>query len=229
MRGLAIAVLMAGALLAPAAAGAAPAAQVPPSDFVKAIQDSAPAHSPDSSPALSSDCPAGYGLNEDGICQRLITKRGFSLATSDSGSRPAQRADAAPHRAASAPMAPVRVAAHAPARSSRLSDLLITFKLGSAQLTEQGQANARSFAEALQNPAVRDTHFEIAGHTDASGAPARNIELSQARAEAVKDFLVSQGVDATRLEAKGYGSSELARPNEPRSPANRRVEARLVS
>ena len=122
-----------------------------------------------------------------------------------------------------------RMAPTSPARSSVLSDLMITFKVGSSELTDQGRMEATSFAKALVTPAISGTRFEIAGYTDASGAPDRNRTLSQARAEAVKSFLVSQGVEQSRLEAKGYGSQNLAVPASPRSPANRRVEARNLN
>jgi outer membrane protein OmpA-like peptidoglycan-associated protein len=114
----------------------------------------------------------------------------------------------------------------APARSSHLSDLAIGFGLGSAELTPAGRTNAAHFAAALRDPSVSKLKFEIAGHADDTDSPAHNRALSQQRADAVRAYLISQGVDASRLTAKGYGSSELADPAKPKSAANRRVEAR---
>jgi outer membrane protein OmpA-like peptidoglycan-associated protein len=67
---------------------------------------------------------------------------------------------------------------------------------------------------------------EIQGHTDVQGDAEHNLQLSQARAEAVRDYLVSRGVDAGRLVARGLGESQPVRmgsgPDD--HEANRRVE-----
>lgn len=66
----------------------------------------------------------------------------------------------------------------------------------------------------------------IEGHTDDRGKLEANRKLSQARAEAVRDYLVSKGVDASRLEAKGLGPDRPAESNKTAAgrEANRRVE-----
>lgn len=68
--------------------------------------------------------------------------------------------------------------------------------------------------------------FEIDGHTDNSGSAAHNIALSKSRADAVKDQLVSMGVDASRLLTKGLGDTKpLGKNDTPEDKANnRRVE-----
>jgi OOP family OmpA-OmpF porin len=96
-------------------------------------------------------------------------------------------------------------------------------------LTPQARSNAHEFAMALTDPRLKGHRFEIAGYTDASGAAAANLALSQQRAEAVKAFIVAQGADPALLEAHGYGSQNLALPNDPKAAANRRVEARLLN
>ncbi len=109
------------------------------------------------------------------------------------------------------------------------NDLMITFQRGSAELTDQGAANARSFAGALKDPRLTNLSFLIIGHTDASGSADRNLTLSERRAESVKAFLVQQGVDAERLQTKGYGARQLAVPSSPEAAANRRVEVKRIN
>ncbi len=105
-------------------------------------------------------------------------------------------------------------------------DLLITFKQGSAELTDQGQANARVFATALKEvPQLTEAHFQLSGYTDSSGAKTKNMALAQQRADAVKGFLMGLGVDGARLSAKGYGARDFLPGIPSTSPENRRVVA----
>jgi OmpA-OmpF porin, OOP family len=78
------------------------------------------------------------------------------------------------------------------------------------------------------NPALK---VEIGGHTDADGDAAKNLALSQARADAVKKVLVEQGIDAGRITTKGYGSTKPIDKNDsPEGKANnRRVEFTKVA
>ena len=72
-------------------------------------------------------------------------------------------------------------------------------------------------------PSVR---LEIAAHTDNMGSFEYNMNLSQRRAQSMVDYLVTQGIDAFRLEGKGYGESRPIAPNntEEGRMTNRRVE-----
>ncbi|RME24327.1 MAG: OmpA family protein, partial [Deltaproteobacteria bacterium] len=71
---------------------------------------------------------------------------------------------------------------------------------------------------------------EIAGHTDSQGRDAYNLKLSDARAHAVKDYLVAHGVDESRLVAKGYGETQPKADNDTEEgrAMNRRVEFRIL-
>ncbi|SNR39426.1 Outer membrane protein OmpA [Lutibacter agarilyticus] len=75
-----------------------------------------------------------------------------------------------------------------------------------------------------------NSKFHIEGHTDSTGSEAFNLKLSQERADAVKDYLISKGVKAENLTAKGYGESQPIDSNKTRSgrAINRRVEIKLV-
>jgi outer membrane protein OmpA-like peptidoglycan-associated protein len=72
-------------------------------------------------------------------------------------------------------------------------------------------------------------HVIIEGHTDNVGKPAHNQDLSQNRAESVKSFLVSHGVQGDRLDAKGFGQDKPIDDNKTAAGRanNRRVEFRL--
>ncbi len=100
----------------------------------------------------------------------------------------------------------------------------IEFATGTATLSGDSQSELDRIAQVLQ----RNDHlkFEVAGHTDNTGNYQRNVNLSQRRAEAVRHYLVDQGVAADRLTAKGYGPDQPVADNasaEGRA-RNRRVE-----
>ncbi len=73
--------------------------------------------------------------------------------------------------------------------------------------------------------------IEVAGHTDNVGEAEYNRKLSQRRAESVKQYLVKNGVDANRIEAKGYGESDPVASNESEAgrQQNRRTEVRILN
>lgn len=79
-----------------------------------------------------------------------------------------------------------------------------------------------------QHPEV--LKLEIQGHTSSEGGAEYNLRLSKDRAAAVVAWLVSRGIDAKRLVARGYGLTEPLMPNdsEPNRQRNRRVQFRLL-
>jgi len=105
----------------------------------------------------------------------------------------------------------------------------VNFEFNSATLTAEAREILLGVAEALRGePNLR---AEIAGHTDSSGSDQYNLQLSQRRAEAVRDFLVAQGIAASRLIARGYGESQPVADNSTESgrALNRRVEFRVIN
>ncbi len=119
--------------------------------------------------------------------------------------------------------APASTAANmAPAARPSLS-LMIQFDFNSARVRPESRQALANLSLALQSPGLADSHFGVEGHTDARGNAAANVKLSQQRAQAVRDFLTSQGVAPARLVAAGKGASELANSGDPFAAENRRV------
>ena len=112
----------------------------------------------------------------------------------------------------------------APAPHPRLILQDVNFATGSATLNATAEAALRVTAASLLNqPAVR---LEVAGYTDDTGSRTVNERLSLARAQSVRSFLVSAGVPANQLTARGYGPADpIATNGTPAGRAlNRRVE-----
>jgi OOP family OmpA-OmpF porin len=75
-----------------------------------------------------------------------------------------------------------------------------------------------------------DIRVEISGHTDSVGAEADNVALSQARADAVKAWLVEQGIEEGRITTRGAGPGEPVADNKSKKgrAKNRRIEFRVL-
>ncbi|HYG50838.1 MAG TPA: OmpA family protein, partial [Flavobacteriales bacterium] len=75
-----------------------------------------------------------------------------------------------------------------------------------------------------------DIKIELGGHTDSDGDDAHNLTLSDNRAKAVMNYLVSKGVTKERLKAKGYGETKPVVPNDTKEhkAMNRRTEYKIV-
>ena len=100
----------------------------------------------------------------------------------------------------------------------------ILFAFSKSDLSDSAKMNLNKLATALTN--YPNTNIEIQGHTDSRGTEEYNMGLSLRRANAVRDYLVSQGIDGSRMTVKGYGESAPAYTNDtPEGMAqNRRVE-----
>jgi OOP family OmpA-OmpF porin len=105
----------------------------------------------------------------------------------------------------------------------------IQFELGKATLKKASFKVLDEVVAVLQGrPGVRKVQIE--GHTDITGDPQKNRELSQARAESVLEYLVTKGVARERLVARGFGPDKPIAPNETEEgrEANRRVEFAII-
>lgn len=108
------------------------------------------------------------------------------------------------------------------------ANLQLSFLPGSAILTEDAKRRLAKYAAALNSPKIAARRVRIEGHTDASGSVKSNQTLSQRRAQAVADFLIRNGLSASRFEVVGYGSSRPLAGISSQSAANRRVMAVLL-
>ena len=166
--------------------------------------------------------PEEAAPNSDG--PRVTATRGFSLSRTTTAApkatppRPKQQTASRPaQRPVQRPAQPGRV------------DLRLAFGNGSSVLSAAAQNQVRAFAEALRRPQLASVRVRIEGHTDSSGGRSVNMTLSQRRAQAVADFLVSQGIEANRLEVRGYGFDRPLPGKNASAPENRRVEAARIS
>jgi len=80
-------------------------------------------------------------------------------------------------------------------------------------------------ADALHHPLLLSDKFIVAGHTDAKGGRDYNLKLSQRRADAVREMLISTfRIEPDRLIAVGLGEEQLQDPKNPDAGVNRRVQ-----
>ena len=92
---------------------------------------------------------------------------------------------------------------------TRLNQTTVDFATGSSEVPAESKVLLQQVA-AMAGQLPRGTMIEIGCHTDVSGDTNANLQLSQRRAEAVRQVLVDAGMDPTMLVSKGYGSSPAA-------------------
>ena len=101
----------------------------------------------------------------------------------------------------------------------------VYFETNSAEIDESSKELLRTLGVAVlkANP---DLRVRVDGHTDARGSDAYNQQLSERRAAAVRSFFIAEGIEAGRLESRGFGESQPAAPNDTAENMrlNRRVE-----
>lgn len=136
-------------------------------------------------------------------------------------------------KAAPAPIvaAPIPAPAPAPAPVARRQAITLgadaAFDTGKADLKPDGRAKLNELAVKL-----RDVNFDsiaVTGYTDSIGSNAANQRLSQRRADAVKQYLVSQGVEAKKIQTTGRGEANPVADNKSAQgrARNRRVEVEI--
>jgi OOP family OmpA-OmpF porin len=127
---------------------------------------------------------------------------------------------------AAAPVAPKPAAPAAPAKVTYAADTFFDFD--KAVLKPEGKAKLADLAEKV---GAIDLEVVIAvGHTDSVGSNAYNQALSVRRAEAVKAYIVSKGIESNRVYTEGKGETQSVADNKTREgrAKNRRVEVEVV-
>ena len=105
----------------------------------------------------------------------------------------------------------------------------VNFSVDSANLQPSSQTKLGDVVAVLKK--YPTTRVEISGHTDSTGSSEHNVELSQARADAVKAYLVGEGIDPERVRTRGAGPDEPIDTNASADgrAKNRRIEFRLLN
>lgn len=108
-------------------------------------------------------------------------------------------------------------------------ELEVFFEYDSAKITPNAERQLATLGIALASPKLSEFRYLIAGHTDAVGSDAYNLDLSRRRAASVRQYLSEAfPIDPHRLMAVGFGFHRLKRPEAPRAAINRRVEVLLI-
>lgn len=178
---------------------------------------------------LMNDCDA---FNQELATAEKGETREFGFIRAKKAAKPAAGVAvdyAAPKKRA--PMAAGKRPSYVPAYTAAASSakpgqtaLPINFASGSASILPSSRAQAQRLASAIKQVSAAGTRFVVGGHTDAVGSREYNLELSKRRADALVDFLVSSGVDRSRLQPEGYGFDKPLAGLGAKAAANRRVE-----
>lgn len=109
-----------------------------------------------------------------------------------------------------------------------LNSRKITFSPGAATIDADAAETLDKIAEQMRQ--CQDVRMEIGGHTDSQGRDEMNLQLSQGRAEAVLEALLSRHVPISHLSAKGYGKTQPIADNDTEEgrEQNRRIEFKLI-
>lgn len=104
----------------------------------------------------------------------------------------------------------------------------LNFEFGKAEIKKDSLPYLDSLADTMLK--AKNWKLDIEGHTDDKGGEELNMKLSQSRADAVKNYLVSKGILADVITAKGYGKTKPLVPNDSDAnrEKNRRVEFKIT-
>ena len=104
-------------------------------------------------------------------------------------------------------------------------DLEIHFDYNSADIAKGSAQAVQELGKARSDASLKGSTFVVAGHTDAIGSEAYNQDLSERRADTIKNYLVEHyGLNGSDLVTVGYGKTRPKDPSAPMDPTNRRVQ-----
>lgn len=104
----------------------------------------------------------------------------------------------------------------------------VLFHRGTPNMVEGSEKELNLVVEVMNdNPNIK---ILLKGHTDNTGDPVRNVQLSEARVRSVKEYIIAQGISPYRVTGRGYGGNEPIASNETEETRklNRRVEFEVV-
>ncbi|MNJ93313.1 Outer membrane protein A precursor [compost metagenome] len=106
----------------------------------------------------------------------------------------------------------------------------ILFRVGSRDLSQSDKQTLERIASELKAESGSYKKLNIVGYADPQGDPDRNMKLSQDRANVVRDYLISRGVDANKLDAIAKGSTDTSTSGMSKSQLarDRRVQFEIV-
>jgi OOP family OmpA-OmpF porin len=128
-----------------------------------------------------------------------------------------------------APAPPPPPAPMAPRYENVTLSATALFAFDSAVVTEEGKTAINTLADKIKSKGASVVDLDIIGYTDSTGPEAYNEQLSLRRATAVKDYIVSQGVDPAIIDVSGKGEADPVASNATREgrAKNRRVEVHI--
>jgi outer membrane protein OmpA-like peptidoglycan-associated protein len=102
----------------------------------------------------------------------------------------------------------------------------VTFETGKATIQPDSYPQLDNVVDYMKHD--KSARIEVSGHTDNVGNPKSNKKLSQRRAQACRDYLISKGIDGGRIQAVGYGEERPVASNDTEEgrAQNRRIEAK---
>jgi len=144
-----------------------------------------------------------------------------------------------PKAAAPAPMAapapapapaPVVVVPPPPVHKVMTFEAAALFGVNKSDISPAGKQKIKEYREQVRAEMDSARTIKITGHTDSSGKAEYNQKLSVKRAEAVRDYLISLGADASKMEVSGMGATQPIADNKTKEgrAKNRRVEVEVT-